>query len=173
MKASITLHSQLSHYMTQQSQDVLFNAVLSWPVTTCLPVPERPLESILDHLVYEGVFRKKSWNEQKFWNTAKNFRMSLQMSREFCQAVGSSAAILCCFWCHSRWVLGIWKIILGVRPLERCSAALLRTMKALIIQFHRSSHYFVSFDSKCCQHFISVVLLLGWATELRFIKRRG
>jgi hypothetical protein len=93
--------------------------------------------------------------------------------RNFVSAVGSSAANLCCFWCHSRWFLGVWKIILGVRPVERCSGALLHIMKALIIQFHRSSHYFVSFGSKCFQHFISVILLLGWVTELRFIKRKG
>jgi len=125
--------------------------------------------------VYPGPFSIRGSVSQEIveWITILKYREKfpnvagiLFGSWQFCNSLVN-------FCCHSRWFLGIWKIILGVRPLERCSAALLRIMKALIIQFHRSSHYFVSFDSKCCQHFISVVLLLGWVTELRFIKRRG
>jgi hypothetical protein len=60
--------------------------------------------------------------------------MSLEMSREFCPAVDSSATILFCFRCHSRLFLGIWTIVLGFLPLKRSSVALLHVMKALIIQ---------------------------------------
>jgi len=63
MKSSFTFHSKPSHYLTQWIQDVHINTVLSWPVTKCLSDCKRPLEPILNHLVYEGVFRKKSWNE--------------------------------------------------------------------------------------------------------------
>jgi hypothetical protein len=78
--------------MTQLSRDVHLNPVLSWPDTKYLSACERPLQSILDNLVYEGV--TVSWEivewinilkyREKFPNVRQNMARILSGIWQFC-----------------------------------------------------------------------------------------